>query len=57
MLADYISKMIDHEDWGVSFEFFHFIDEMWGSHTIDHFASHINTKFPRFNSLFLELNK
>ena len=57
MLADYISKMIDHEDWGVSFEFFHFIDEMWGSHTIDHFASHINTKFPRFNSLILELNK
>jgi hypothetical protein len=52
MLADYISNMIDHEDWGASFEFFHFIDEMWGPHTIDRFASQINTKLPRFNSLF-----
>ena len=51
-LPDYISKMIDHEDWGVSFELFHFIDEMWGPHNIDRFASHINTKLPRFNSLF-----
>ena len=52
-LADYISKMIDHEDWGVfCCFFFHFIDEMWGPHTIDRFASHINTKLPCFNSLF-----
>ncbi|CAC5364708.1 unnamed protein product [Mytilus coruscus] len=51
-LADYVSKMVDHEDWGVSFEFFNFIDEIWGPHTIDRFASHRNTKLPRYNSLF-----
>lgn len=51
-LADYASKMIDHEDWGVSTEFFNFIDGMWGPHTIDRFASHLNTKLPRYNSLF-----
>jgi hypothetical protein len=39
--------MIDHEDWGVSFSFFHFIDEMWGSHTIDRFASHPRRTFRR----------
>ncbi|CAC5421117.1 unnamed protein product [Mytilus coruscus] len=51
-LADYVSKMVDHEDWGVSFEFFNFIDEICGPHTIDRFASHLNTKLPRYNSLF-----
>ena len=28
--ADYISKIVDHEDWGVTCEFFEFIDNMWG---------------------------
>ena len=38
-LADYISKMIDHEDWGVTDQFFQFIDSLWGPHTVDRFAS------------------
>ena len=50
--ADYISKMIDHEDWSVSDDFFDFINELWGIHTIDRFASPLNNKTIRFNSLF-----
>jgi len=50
--ADYLSKMIDHEDWGVSDDFFAFIDNLWGKHTIDRFASSMNCKTDRFNSLF-----
>jgi hypothetical protein len=42
--ADYISKIVDHEDWGVTCEFFEFIDNMWGPHTIDRFANSGNTK-------------
>ena len=50
--ADYISKMIDHEDWGVTVEFFNYIDALWGPHTIDRFANCNNAKIARFNSLF-----
>jgi hypothetical protein len=28
--ADYISKLIDYEDWVTTIEFFKFIDTMWG---------------------------
>jgi hypothetical protein len=44
--------MIDHEDWDVSDEFFLFIDDLWGAHSIDRFASIMNRKTERFNSLF-----
>jgi hypothetical protein len=50
--ADYISKMIDHEDWGFSDDFFAFIDKLWGSHSVDRFASSLNNKTEKFNSLF-----
>jgi hypothetical protein len=33
--ADYISKMVDHEDWGVTDNFFEFIDNLWGPHSVD----------------------
>ena len=44
--------MIDHETGGVSDDFFSFIDELWGAHSIDIFASVIKYKAERFNSLF-----
>lgn len=50
-LADYYSKLCDVDDWGVSGEFFDFIDLMWGPHTVDRFANHYNRKIVRFNSL------
>lgn len=56
VLADYISKMIDWEDWGVSDEFFTFMNDLWGPFTVDRFANKSNTKLPRYNSLFWNTN-
>ena len=50
--ADYISKMFDFEDRGVSLHFFAFMDQMWRPYTVDRFASSVSTKLHRFNSLF-----
>ncbi|CAC5416181.1 unnamed protein product [Mytilus coruscus] len=50
--ADYISKMIDIEDCGTNKEFFKLVDDMWGPHTVDRFASNLNKKLPRCNSKF-----
>ena len=50
--ADYISNIIDYEDWGVTNEFFQFMNKMWGPYTIYRFASSHNKKLKRFNSLF-----
>lgn len=49
--ADLISKYVDVDDWSVSDEFFTFLNDMWGPHSIDRFANHYNHKIPRFNSL------
>ena len=50
--ADYLSKIIDYDDWQTTIEFFQLIDSMWGPHTVDRFASAQNTKLKRYNSLF-----
>jgi len=47
-----LSKIIDINDLGISFAFFNCVDNMWGVHTIDRFASMGNNKLPRFNSLY-----
>ncbi|CAC5424022.1 unnamed protein product [Mytilus coruscus] len=54
--ADYISKIIDYEDWGVSEFFYTFINDLWGPYTVDRFASSRNAKLERFNSLFWNVN-
>ncbi|XP_063442680.1 uncharacterized protein LOC134722976 [Mytilus trossulus] len=50
--ADYISRMVDYEDWGVSNEFFQFMNDLWGPYTIDRFANSQNAKVCRYNSMF-----
>jgi hypothetical protein len=50
--ADQVSRIVDHDDWGISTEFFQCIESKWGPHTIDRFASHLNYKLKRFNSRF-----
>ena len=50
--ADALSRIIDVDDWGISFEFFEFLNSMWGPFTIDRFANLSNTKLQRFNSLY-----
>ena len=46
--ADAISRIIDFDDWDVSFEFYNYIHHFWGTHTVDCFASFNNRKLTRF---------
>ena len=50
--ADFISKIVDPDDWKVSFQIFEILERKWGPHTIDRFASYYNKKTVRFNSRF-----
>ena len=50
--ADSISRIVDFDDWGVSFEFFLHIDFIWGPHTVDRFADSKNHKLTRFYSRY-----
>ena len=50
--ADFISRIIDYDDWSLHPALFKGLDQKWGPHTIDRFASYFNTQLPRFNSRF-----
>ena len=50
--SDYLSKMYDDNDWGISDTLFCHLETNWGPHTIDRFANYVNTKLPRFNSRY-----
>ena len=54
--ADYLSRLVDHDDWMVNPYIFQWIDSIWGPHTIDRFATHYNRQLPRFNSRFWNPN-
>ena len=50
--ADFVSKLVDHDDWFVSHEFFTTLEELWRPNSVDRFANNQNTKLSRFSSLF-----
>ena len=50
--SDYLSKMHDDNDWGISDTLFCYLETNWGPHTIDRFANYLNAKLPRFNSRY-----
>ena len=50
--ADFLSRLQDTDDWGLSLSTFTSIDSVWGPHTIDRFANFRNTKLARFNSRY-----
>ena len=49
-LADYLSRIIDYDDWYLDPSMFVRLDYLWGPHSVDRFANHLNTHLPRFNS-------
>ena len=51
-LADFISRIINYDDWQVDPECFYDLDGIWGPHSIDRFADNYNSQLPRFNSRF-----
>ena len=50
--ADYLSKIVDYDDWQPAPEFFHQLDELWGPFIVDCFATHYNRKVPNYFSRF-----
>ena len=46
--ADYISRIIDSDDWGLSLETFHMLSVRSGPFDMDWFASEHNAQLPRF---------
>ena len=48
--ADYLSCIVDHDDWLLNPVVFAQLDAIWGPHTVDRFASFHNRQLPRFNS-------
>ena len=51
-MADYLSRIVDYDDWSLSHSTFRELDAIWGPHTVYRFASHYNSQLPRFNSRF-----
>ena len=54
--ADYISRLIDTDDWQITEEFFLFLDGRWGPHSVDCFANYYNHKLPKYFSRFWNPN-
>ena len=50
--ADFLSRIYDPDDWGLSWDTFRKIDLLWGPHSVDRFANYINSKIARFNSQY-----
>ena len=50
--ADFVSKIVDHDDWSLDPCLFQVINTSWGPHTVDCFASQHNALLPRFHSRF-----
>lgn len=50
--ADFLSHIVDTDDWSVSFHIFRLLDSRWGPHTADHFADENNHLLPKFDSRF-----
>lgn len=53
-VADGISKIRCTDNWGVSDEFFRFMNSLWGPFDIDRFATSDNRKLFRYNSKFFD---
>ena len=51
-IVDYISRLVDYDDWMLNPGIFSMLDAMWGPHTVDRFANNFNHQVPCFNSRF-----
>ena len=51
--ADYLSRLWDSDDWGLSATSFQLVEDVWDPPSIDRFASYLNAKLSRFNSKYL----
>jgi ribonuclease HI len=50
--ADYLSKIVDYDDWEITTQLFSLLEARFGPHTVDCFADFKNHKVPKFYSRF-----
>ena len=50
-LADYVSRIVDYDDWQLDPAVFAMLNALWGPYSVDRFASSYNTQLVRFNNL------
>ena len=50
--ADYLSRIVDYDDWQLNPLIFSELNDIWGPYTIDRFADNINAQLARFNSRY-----
>ena len=50
-MADFISRIIDVDDWQITTSFFEFLDYTWGQHIVDCFDNFYNMKDKKFYSV------
>ena len=50
--ADRLSRLAPNQEWSLNTKIFHFIDDAWGPHSIDRFASFTTALLPRYNSRY-----
>ncbi len=51
--ADYLSRLLPSYEWQLNPRLFKFLDQIYGPHTVDRFASMTTTHLPHYNSRFL----
>ncbi|VDH90196.1 Hypothetical predicted protein [Mytilus galloprovincialis] len=54
--ADFISRIIDYDDWGIDEQLFMYVDSLWGPHEIDWFANDDDHKLTVFYSRYWTVN-
>jgi hypothetical protein len=54
--ADQLSRLSSHYEWQLHRGLFNYIDRLWGPHTIDRFATVMNTHLPTYNSRYADPN-
>ena len=50
--ANFLSRIIDIDNWGTTADFVQLLGSLWGPHTVARFANMNNTKLLRLNSLY-----
>ena len=50
--ADYISHLLDFDDWQITHDLFVSLEKLWGPHTVDCFANYYTAELPRFFARF-----
>ena len=52
--ADRLSRLSVHYEWQLNHNIFKYLDCLWGPHTIDRFATGLNSQLPKYNSRFAD---